>query len=115
MTRIIISILLHISAATIQTQGNLQYRTVITPGGVTIVIINKNDEQITIQASETKVQLPVGKYRIDEWRMERTDEETNNWKLTGSNFDKRGIFYVHEGQEVKLLIGVFPVSRSGTG
>jgi hypothetical protein len=83
----------------------LSLGTVNTPDGVTIIVINKGSEQITLQASETGAQLPVGRYRIDKWTMERTDEDGNIWKLTGNNFGKKGVFYVIEGQEVKLSIG----------
>ena len=49
--------------------------------------------------------MPIGRYRIHNWTTERTDEDGNIWKLTGNSFDKKGVFYVIEGQEVKLSIG----------
>ena len=109
MARLIISILISISIVTLDTsvhaQGNLSLGTVNTPNGVTIIVINNSDEQVTIQGVETAVQLPAGRYRIDNWTMERTDEDGNIWKLTGNNFGKKGIFDVVKGQEVKLSIG----------
>lgn len=109
MKRLIISILISISIVALDTsvyaQGKLSVGTVDTPDGVTIIVINKSGEQIKLQASETPAQLPVGRYRIDNWTMERTDEDGNIWKLTGNFFDEKGVFYVIEGQEVKLSIG----------
>jgi len=111
MARLIIAILLSISAATLdatvheQGKGNLPLGTINTPDGVTIIVINNSGEQITIQVSETTAQLPVGRYRIDNWTMERRDKDGSIWKLTGKYFGKKGVFDVIEGQEVKLPAG----------
>lgn len=109
MTKLIISILISISVATLDTsvhaQGNLSLGTVNTPDGVTMVVINNNGKQITLQALETSAQLPVGRYWIDNWTTDRTDEDGGIWKLTGNSFGKKGVFYIIEGQEVKLSVG----------
>ena len=105
MARLIISILISISAVTVQGQGNLSCGTVETPNGVTIVVINDSGEKIMIEASETAVQLPVGRYRIDNWTIERRNKDGSIWKVTGNNFGKKGVLDVIEGQEVKLSIG----------
>lgn len=109
MTRLITAILILISVApfdaTVHAQGNVLQGTVNIPEGVTLIIVNKSGKQTTIQPPETSVQLPAGKYRIENWTMERKDEEGNNWKLTGKYFGKNGIFHVIEGREIKLSIG----------
>ncbi len=109
MARLVISILISISAITLDTtvhaQGNLPLGTINTPDAVTIIVINNSGEQITIQVSETGAQLQVGRYRIDNWTMERRDKDGSIWKLTGKYFGEKGVFDVIEGQEVKLPAG----------
>lgn len=109
MARLIISLLISISVATLEAtvhaQGNLPLGTVNTPDGVTLIVVNKSGEQITIQPPETAIQLPAGKYRIETWMMERTDEDGNTWRLTGNNFGENGIFNIIEGQEIRLSLG----------
>jgi len=113
MTKMIVSILIFISAAIVQGQGNLPRGTVEIPDGATIVVVSDSGERITIRASEPAVQLPVGKYSLESWTMERKDQDGSIWKLTGSNVDKKGVFYIIENQEVKLPAGV-PIFSSLT-
>lgn len=117
MKKIIISILIFISATTsvaiAQLQTDLSFGTVEIPKGVIIVVINSDNEHITIKPKEKVSQLPVGRYRIDYWIMERKDKDGNIWKLKGSNLGSRGIFYVTKGQEIKLSLGE-PIISSPT-
>lgn len=79
--------------------------TVEIPTGMTVAIINSNNEHITIRTTERTPQLPVGEYLIDHWTMEREDDFENIWKLKGTDFGYKGIFEVVEGQITKLPIG----------
>jgi len=49
--------------------------------------------------------LPVGKYRVERWSIERKDEEGSNWKLEGKGFGDRGVFDVNTEKETELAIG----------
>ena len=50
--------------------------------------------------------LPVGKYRIHHWLIERKDEKKNTWKLKGQNFfGDRGLFDVTENGQTDLAVG----------
>lgn len=49
--------------------------------------------------------LPVGKYRVEQWSIERKDEEGSNWKLEGKGFGDRGVFDVNTEKETELAIG----------
>lgn len=51
------------------------------------------------------VELPLGKYRINRWSIERKDNAGNNWKLDGSGFSEKGIFEVKKTEEIKVTIG----------
>ena len=109
MVRWIISILISISIAMfnamVHTQGNMPLGTLSAPNDVTVVVVNKSGEQITIQPPETTIQLPAGEYRIESWTMERTDDAGNVWKLTGKYFSNSGIFNIIKDEELKLSIG----------
>lgn len=49
--------------------------------------------------------LPVGKYRIDSWIIEREDDKGAPWRARGARFGTEGRFDVTEGNEVTLSIG----------
>ncbi|MHC4750180.1 MAG: hypothetical protein ACYTFW_09930 [Planctomycetota bacterium] len=104
----IVSILIYISAtsyvAATQIQTDSSLGTIEIPNGVILVVFNSNNEQITIKPTEETTQLPVGRYRIDYWTVEKYIVG-HVWKLKGSNFGNKGIFDVIEGQTVKFSIG----------
>ncbi|MHC4620910.1 MAG: hypothetical protein ACYTEQ_24450 [Planctomycetota bacterium] len=49
--------------------------------------------------------LPVGKYRVHHWRIERKDEKDKSWKLEGRWFGEEGNFEVSKDSERSLEIG----------
>jgi hypothetical protein len=49
--------------------------------------------------------LPVGKYRIHHWLIERKDEKDDTWKLKGQHFGNRGLFDVTESGQTDLAVG----------
>jgi len=49
--------------------------------------------------------LPVGKYRIEHWTIERKDETGNNWKLEGRGFGDAGVFDDSTEKETEISIG----------
>ena len=51
------------------------------------------------------VSLPVGRYRVNSWSIERTDEKGMKWQLQGRYVSQRGSFEVTEGTETSLEIG----------
>ncbi|MHC4122117.1 MAG: hypothetical protein ACYSSI_00970 [Planctomycetota bacterium] len=50
-------------------------------------------------------QLPIGKYRIHHWLIERKDKKDNIWKLKGQWFRDKGLFDVAKFDQTKLAIG----------
>ena len=81
------------------------------PDGVTMVVVNKNGEQITVTSAREASRLAVGEYRIESWTLERKDEDGNIWQLKGSELGSKGIFDVVEGKKVELSIGASVVSN----
>jgi hypothetical protein len=49
--------------------------------------------------------LPVGKYRINHWQIDRKDDKGKSWTMRGSSFSDRGDFEVTEETETALEIG----------
>ncbi len=49
--------------------------------------------------------LPVGKYRIDHWEIDRKDDKGKIWTMRGSSFGERGNFEITEEAETTLKIG----------
>ena len=55
--------------------------------------------------------LPVGKYRISQWAVEKEDEKGKRWKLQGSGISQQGDFEIVADKETELSIGEPIVSR----
>ena len=55
--------------------------------------------------------LPVGKYRINQWIIEREDEKERKWKLQGSRASDKGDFDIVADKETELSVGEPIVSR----
>lgn len=51
------------------------------------------------------VELPVGPYCIDRWRVDRKDKDKVTWRLEGSGFGEQGRFEVTSDEPVVLDIG----------
>jgi hypothetical protein len=49
--------------------------------------------------------LPVGRYRINYWTIQRKDEKGSVWKLQGSGFAQKGDFNVAQDTDTELSIG----------
>ncbi len=49
--------------------------------------------------------LPVGKYRIEHWTIQRKDDKDAEWKLQGAYFGGTGLFDVNEVQAAELSVG----------
>jgi hypothetical protein len=50
-------------------------------------------------------ELPVGKYRIDYWAIERKDDGGSTWELRGQGFGDKGKFEVNEEGQTELTVG----------
>jgi hypothetical protein len=51
------------------------------------------------------VKLPIGKYRIEHWAIERKDEDGSPWRVEGKYFDANGVFAVTADGEPTLKVG----------
>jgi len=106
--------------------GDVLYRTEIARDGAFVKLSSANDVKFgNIRVPETITEfsaggengqfiremkngvarLPVGKYCIDYWAIDRKDEKGKSWTMRGSSFSERGNFEVTEGAETTLEIG----------
>jgi len=58
----------------------------------------------TVKLEKGAGQLPVGKYRIDHWTIQRKDKD-NDWKLEGRYFNDKGIFDITADSRTSLNVG----------
>jgi len=74
----------------------------------------------TLKPDKGTGSLPVGRYRINYWAIERKDEKGKKWKMQGEGFSNKGDFDITEVKEAELSIGepiistIEPQNRSGT-
>jgi hypothetical protein len=85
--------------------GNVPSGSVKLPEAVTALVVGGENGFFVRRPSGGTCSLPVGKYRIDSWVIEREDDKGAPWKARGSQFGSKGRFDVTEGNEVKLSIG----------
>jgi hypothetical protein len=57
------------------------------------------------QPAKGEFSLPIGKYRIQEWKIERKDEKGAAWELSAYNFNDSARFEVAEAKPVSLEVG----------
>ena len=75
-------------------------------GEVSNFMVSRNKCSIKVLAEDGASQLPVGKYKVSSWAVEKKDKEGVMWKLTGSiKSAKLGVFEISNAEAVKLDIG----------
>jgi len=76
----------------------------------------------TLKPDKGTGSLPVGRYRVNYWAIERKDEKGKKWKMQGEGFSNKNKsnFDITENKETELSIGepvistIEPQNRSGT-
>ena len=69
----------------------------------------------TLKPEKGAGSLPVGKYRINSWAVEREDEKGAQWKLQGSGISEKGVFDITADKETELSVGEPIVSTLNAG
>jgi hypothetical protein len=72
---------------------------------VNAVLCNNNGKQFTIKGSKEPVQLPLGRYYINSWTLERTDKNGAIWSLQSKDITNKKAFDVADNARIKLPIG----------
>ena len=84
---------------------DVKFGTVRLPDTITEFAAGGENGLFTFKPETGTGSLPVGKYRINSWTIERKDEKGKKWELEGSYFSEKGDFDISEGTEVSLEIG----------
>jgi hypothetical protein len=85
---------------------DVAFGSVILPESISEFAAAGANGLFVVKPKEAKAQLPVGKYRIHHWAVERKAEKGDSWKMEGRNFGgESGIFEITEKDQAKLDIG----------
>ena len=90
---------------------DVKFGNIRVPAAITEFSADGENGQFTREMKNGIVKLPVGKYRIDHWEIDRKDEKGKSWTMRGSSFGERGNFEITEEAETALEIGE-PVTAS---
>jgi len=84
---------------------NVSFGSVRLPEVITQFSANGENGLFILKPEKGVASLPVGKYRVYDWTVERQDEKGTNWKLKGSGLSEKNVFDIAEGKEAVLSIG----------
>lgn len=84
---------------------NVKFGSVRLPESITQFTANGENGLFILKPENGVASLPVGKYRVYDWAVERQDEKGTNWKLKGSGLGEMNSFDITEGKKSVLSIG----------
>jgi len=84
---------------------NVSFGSVRLPESITEFSANGENGLFILKPEKGVASLPVGKYRVYGWAVERQDEKGTKWKLEGSGLGEKNIFDITEGKEAALSVG----------
>lgn len=84
---------------------NVNFGSVRLPESITQFTANGENGSFILKPEKGVASLPVGKYCVYDWAVERQDEKGTNWKLKGSGLVENNSFEITEGKQAVLSIG----------
>lgn len=84
---------------------DVKFGKIHVPENVTEMSAGGLNGQFTIKPEKGIGSLPVGKYQINNWVVNREDEKGSKWELAGSQSQFKDFFDVQEANEVAIGIG----------
>jgi len=84
---------------------NVSFGSVKLPESITEFSANGENGLFILKPKKGIVSLPVGKYCVYDWAVERQDEKGTNWKLGGRSLGEKNLFDITEGKQAVLTIG----------
>jgi len=82
---------------------NVAFGTVRLPDAITDFAAGGENGLFILKPKEGVARLPVGKYRIDHWRIERKDDKGGDWALQGGYFPgDSGLLTVAETSQLEI-------------
>ncbi len=82
------------------------------------LIAGGENGMLTVKLEKGLGKLPVGKYRVYGWEVERDDVAGNRWKAKATSFGSPEVFEIREGEETRLdpgepIVSTIETYRSG--
>ncbi len=97
------------------TAEDVELGNVRIPEAITELVAGGENGLLSAQLEKGIGRLPVGKYRIHHWQIERKDKKDTTWRLRGEWFGDKGDFEVTKEGQTALKIGEPIYSRLKTG
>jgi hypothetical protein len=82
-----------------------KFGSVRLPDSITQFSVNGENGLFILKPEKAVASLPVGKYCVYDWIVERQDEKGTNWQLKGSGLSERDTFEITEDKQAVLSIG----------
>jgi hypothetical protein len=89
----------------IQKAEDVEFGQVKVPEAVSQIVVFGANGQFTRKPVKGQFSLPAGKYRVQDWVIDRKDEKGTAWHLTGYGPDDSAKFEVAAGKPATLAVG----------
>jgi hypothetical protein len=83
----------------------VKFGSITLPESITQLSVNGENGLFVLRPEKGTTTLPVGKYNVHDWAIERQDDKGTNWRLNGSGLGENNIFDVVEDKPAVLTIG----------
>jgi hypothetical protein len=91
---------------------NVKYGNVRLPDSITELSAGGENGLFNIKPENGSGSLPVGKYRVNLWAIDRKDDKGRQWRIESKNYGSKGDFDIKENQDTeRLSIGEPIVSK----
>ena len=84
---------------------DLKFGTIKVPETITELAAGGENGLFTFEPEKGIGKLPVGRYRVDHWEIDRKDDKGMRWTLRGTSLGDQGNFEITESDEASLEIG----------
>ena len=83
----------------------VNYGTVRVPNEITELVVGGENGLLEVKTKNGVARLPVGKYRVYQWVLERKDQTGDTWSAKGWSKGNPEVFEVSKGSTAKLSLG----------
>ena len=84
---------------------DVKHGSIKLPESVTELSAGGINGSFVVKPGNGLASLPLGKYQVNDWVIERKDDKDTQWKLTGSGSGPKGVFDISEDKDTELTIG----------
>jgi hypothetical protein len=84
---------------------DVKFGSVCLPESITQLSASGENGLFILKPEKAVASLPVGKYCVHDWAIERQDDKGTNWQLKGSVLGEKNLFEVAEDKQAVLAIG----------